>query len=189
MGRSSTRGRRPSAAGAAPRHPAPGAAGAALASAAVPRVWQGFTLRPLDDASGARALFDFAALPWPRASDSVLAWGAFDTADAEARLIGAVAVERAGRAALLHGPVVIAEREALDLAGHLIAAAIDHATAAGAHTLFAQPQGLDRLWVRFGFIPVPQGTLPPGLSARPDDGLYAWRGGSAIWSLRDVGNG
>ena len=122
-------------------------------------------------------------------SDTIIAWGAFERVGTDERLIGAVAAERAGRTALLHGPVVIAEREALDLAGQLIAAVVDHATAAGAHTLFAQPQGLDRLWVRFGFIPVPEGTLPSGLSAQLGDGLYAWRGGSAIWSLRDVGNG
>ena len=105
------------------------------------------------------------------------------------KLIGAVVAETSGRVALLHGPVVVAERDALELAGHLIGAIIDHATASGARTLFAQPQGLDRLWVRFGFVPVPEGTIPAGLSARPGDGLYAWRGGSAVWSLRDVGNG
>jgi N-acetylglutamate synthase-like GNAT family acetyltransferase len=105
------------------------------------------------------------------------------------KLVGAVVAELTGRSALIHGPVVVSERDALDLASQLVAAAIDHATTAGAHTLFAQPQGLDRLWVRFGFIPVPEGTLPAGLSARPGDGLYAWRGGSAIWSLRDVDTG
>jgi len=39
------------------------------------------------------------------------------------------------------------------------------------------------------FIPVPEGVLPASLSARPGDGLYARRGGSAVWSLRDVGQG
>jgi hypothetical protein len=189
LGRSSTRGRRPPAARAVPRPSAPGAAGAVLASAAVPRIWQGFTLRRLDEARRARELFDFAALSWPRTSSAFSAWGAFDPAGSEEKLVGAVVAEPAGRAALIHGPVVIAERDALDLAGQLIAAAIDDATAAGARTLFAQPLGLDRLWVRFGLIPGPEGTLPAGLAVRAGDGLYAWRGGSAIWSLRDVDSG
>lgn len=161
----------------------------ALAAAAVPRAWQDLTLRPLEEASQARALFDFAALPWPSMANPLLAWGAFEPTGSGEKLLGVVVAESPGRAGLLHGPVVVAEREPLELAAHLIGAIVDHATAAGAHTLFAQPQGLDRLWVRFGFIPVPEGVLPAGLSARPGDGLYAWRGGSAVWSLRDVGNG
>lgn len=122
-------------------------------------------------------------------ANPLLAWGAFEPTGSGEKLLGVVVAESPGRAGLLHGPVVVAEREPLELAAHLIGAIVDHATAAGAHTLFAQPQGLDRLWVRFGFIPVPEGVLPAGLSARPGDGLYAWRGGSAVWSLRDVSNG
>jgi hypothetical protein len=160
-------------------------AGPALASAAVPRAWHDLALRPLEEAGEARALFDFAALPWPPRANPLVAWGAFEPT---AKLVGAVVAETLRRVALLHGPVVVTEREALELAGHLIGAIIDHVTAAGAHTVFARPQGLDRLWVRFGFIPVPEGTLPAELSTGPGDGLYAWRGGSAVWSLRDVGD-
>ena len=190
MGRSSTRGRRPPAARTTPRPSTSGVAvGPALASAATPRAWQGLTLRPLEEAGRARALFDFAALPWPTTANPLLAWGAFEPASGGETLVGAAVAEAAGRVALLHGPVVVAEREPLELAGHLIGTIIDHATAAGARTLFAQPQGLDRLWVRFGFVPVPEGTLPAGLSGRLGDGLYAWRDGSAVWSLRDVANG
>jgi hypothetical protein len=159
------------------------------APAPVPRTWQGFALRPLDDAGQARPLFDLAALPWPSAANPLLAWGAFRTAGEGDTLIGAVIAESTGRAGLLHGPVVTAEREALDLAAQLVGAIIDHATAGGVQTLFARPQGLDRLWVRFGFIPVPEGALPPALSTGPADGLYAWRGGSAVWSLRDAAAG
>jgi hypothetical protein len=145
-------------------------------------------LRPLDEASRARSLFDFAALPWPSTTNPLLAWGAFEPRGGSDKLIGAVVAESCGRTALLHGPTVVAERQPLDVAATLVATILDHATALGAHTLFAQPQGLDRLWVRFGFIPVPEGTLPKDLSGRPGDGLYAWRGGSAVWSLRDVGS-
>jgi hypothetical protein len=39
--------------------------------------------------------------------------------------------------------------------------------------------------VRFGFIPVPESTLPLDLAGRPGSGLYAWRGGTALWTLRE----
>ena len=90
---------------------------------------------------------------------------------------------------LLHGPVVVADDGPTipwRSPAQLVAAAIDHATALGADTLFARPQGLDRVWVRFGFIPVPEGALPPALAGRPGVGLYAWRGGSALWTLREA---
>lgn len=157
----------------------------ALVAAAVPRTWQSLALRPLEKAGEVRALFDYAALPWPSTANPLVAWGALAPTE---KLVGAVVAETLGRAALLHGPVVVVERDALELAGHLIGAVIDHLTALRAHTIFARPQGLDRLWIRFGFIPVPEGTLPAELSSGPGDGLYAWRGGSAVWSLRDVGS-
>lgn len=159
------------------------------APAVAARTWEGLALRPLEEAAAARALFDFAAFAWPSTDNSLVAWGAFTPTAAGETLLGAVIAECSGRVGLVHGPVVVAEHGALELAAHLIDAIIDHATAAGVDTLFAQPQGLDRLWVRHGFIPVPEGVLPGGLSARPGDGLYARRGGSAVWSLRDVGHG
>ena len=48
---------------------------------------------------------------------------------------------------------------------------------------------LDRVWVRFGFIPVPEVALPSALTGRPGVGLYAWRGGSALWTLREAAEG
>jgi hypothetical protein len=65
---------------------------------------------------------------------------------------------------------------------------LDHAAALDVTTLFARPGGLDRVWVRFGFIPVPEVTLPAPLGGRPGVGLYAWRGGSALWTLREAVN-
>jgi hypothetical protein len=134
----------------------------------------------------ARALFEFAAVPWPAGDDIALAWGAATAGNAGERLVGAVLAERSGPAMLLHGPVVVVESEPLEVASQLVAAVLDHATAAGVVTLFARPQSLDRVWVRFGFIPVPEGTLPPALAGRPGAGLYAWRGGSALWTLREA---
>ena len=130
----------------------------------------------------ARPLFDFAAVPWPASADIAVAWGATDGGQ---RLIGAVIGERSGPAMLLHGPVVGVENAPLEIASQLVAAVLDHASASGVVTLFARPQSLDRVWVRFGFIPVPESTLPPDLAGRPGAGLYAWRGGTALWTLRE----
>ena len=135
----------------------------------------------------ARPLFDFAAMPWPDASDVAFAWGAFP-ASQDAPL-AALLVERAGRAVFLHGPVVALDghtHDPLQVAAQLVQAAIDHAAALAADTAFARPQGLDRMWIRFGFIPVPEAALPAAFPGRPDGGLYGWRGGSALWTLRDA---
>jgi hypothetical protein len=130
----------------------------------------------------ARPLFDFAAVPWPASDAIAVAWGATDGGQ---RLIGAVIGERSGPAMLLHGPVLKAETDPLEIASQLVAAVLDHATASGVVTLFARPLSLDRVWIRFGFIPVPETTLPSDLEGRPGAGLYAWRGGTALWTLRE----
>jgi len=90
---------------------------------------------------------------------------------------------------LLHGPIVSTDDgpdDPLEVAAQLVAVSLDHATALDAGTVFARPQGLDRIWVRFGFIPVPEVTLPSALAGRAGVGLYAWRGGSALWTLREA---
>ena len=179
-------GRRPAAPVSTPppddASPAP-----SLAAATLPRVWQDVGYRPLADAARARALFDFAAIPWPEAV--AFAWGAWMAGAGGERLVGALAAERHATTAMLHGPVLDAREplgDPLELAGQLVAAAIDHAAALGAATLYTRPQGLDRVWIRFGFIPVPEVALPPALAGRPGAGLYAWRGGSALWTLREA---
>jgi hypothetical protein len=161
-----------------------------LASATLPRVWQGIGYRPLPDPAAGRSLFDFAAMPWPP-TPPVMAWAAFAAGARGERVVGAVVGEQAGGDALLHGPVVSTEHgleDPLEVAAQLVAAALDHIAALGAHTVFARPQGLDRVWVRFGFIPVPEVTLPAPLAGRSGVGLYAWRGGSALWTLRPAAN-
>ena len=130
----------------------------------------------------ARPLFDFAAVSWPPTDDIAVAWGATDGGQ---RLIGVVIGERSGQAMLLHGPVVTVDTDPLEIASQLVAAVLDHAAASGVITIFTRPQSLDRVWVRFGFIPVPEGTLPADLAGRPGSGLYAWRGGTALWTLRE----
>jgi len=159
-----------------------------LASATLPRVWQGIGYRPLPDGAAARSLFDFAAVPWPQ--DIALAWGAWTAGARGETLVGAVVGERSRGDALLHGPVVRTDADApddpLEVAAQLLGATLDHATALGVTTVFARPGGLDRVWVRLGFIPVPEVTLPGPLAGRPGVGLYAWRGGSALWTLREA---
>lgn len=169
-----------------------------LASATLPRVWQGVGYRPLPDAGTARPLFDFAAVTWPDRDALELGWGACvrDAAAGGERVIGAIVGERAGDAMMFHGPIVVADasagdsdapgpRDALEIAAQLVAAALDHAVALGVATVYTRPQGLDRVWVRFGFIPVPEGALPERLAGRPGVGLYAWRGGTALWTFRE----
>ena len=157
-------------------------------------MWKGIEYRPLDDLAPARDLFAFAAAAFPTVPDPTVALGAWAEG---ARLVGAVVGERAGTTALLSGPVVVSTQvEApaantcdanapLEIAEQLVGAAVAHATANGVETLFARPQGLDRVWVRFGFIPVPEVALPAALRGRPGAGLFAYRRGSALWSWRE----
>jgi hypothetical protein len=186
LGRSRTGGRRPRALDA-PETPRAGAGlGPAppLAAATLPRLWQGVGYRPLADIVAARALFDFTAVPWPPRLEPVFAWGAWTATGDGERLIAAVVAERSGPAAFLHGPVVITDDQPLEVATQLVAAALDHASALALATVYARPLSLDNVWVRFGFIPVPESSLPAGLAGRPGEGLYAWRGGTALWTLR-----
>jgi hypothetical protein len=169
------------------------------ALATLPRIREGVEYRPLDELTAARDLFEFAAAALPPSADFDTGLGAW--ADGS-RLVGALLVERAGRSALLWGPVVVptgidsptVERERaptanpIDVASELVGTAVDLLTRRGVDTVFARPQGLDRVWVRFGFIPVPEGTLPDRLRDRPGAGLFAYRGGSALWSVRDSGS-
>ena len=163
-------------------------------------MWQGTGYRPLPDADAARRLFDFAAAPWPEAATPLFCWGAHVAAGtgdrsvaAGERLVGAVVAERAERGVMLYGPVIEVDEpvgggeviDALEVAAQLVAAAIDHATALGVETVFARPQGLDRIWIRYGFLPVPEGALPAALGSRQGVGLYAWRGGTALWTFRE----
>ena len=150
-----------------------------LTAPPLPYVRDGIGYGVLDDIAAARDLFAFAAAPCPPKPDVGLAWAAW--ADSS-RLVGTLFAERHGRAALLWGPVVRERTRALDIAGEVVAVAIGQTRAAGVDTLFARPQGLDRIWVRFGFIPVPEGTLPAELRGCPGAGLFGYRGGSAIWS-------
>jgi hypothetical protein len=101
-------------------------------------------------------------------------------------------MERAGSTAMLHGPVVVAppgtpSEDVLGVAADLTAEALALAPSAGIETVFARPQSLDRLWVRTGFIPVPEAELPRPLRGRPGLGLFGWRGGTALWSTAGRG--
>jgi len=151
--------------------------------------WDGLAFRPLaDPGSEARELFGFVGAWAPQAADIATGWGAWDGET----LVGAALLERAGPAAMLHGPAIAASpgadpEPALDAAAGLVALALASVEAAKVETLFARPQGLDRVWVRLGFIPVPEAELPEALRGRPGIGLFGWRGGSALWSAAGRG--
>jgi len=102
-------------------------------------------------------------------------------------MVGALVMEPAGGSAMLHGPAVAAPsgadtESAVEAAAQLVEQALSHATSANIGTVFVRPQGLDRVWVRLGFIPVPEAELDEAFRGRPGIGLFGWRGGSALWS-------
>ncbi len=147
--------------------------------------------RPLTAPWGpALELFRFAGAWAPAPEQIVAGWAAWDGE----RVYGALLAERAGSSAMLHGPVVVAPPDApaeaaLEVAGELLAGVLGHAGGEGIDTLFTRPQGLDRIWVRHGFIPVPEAELPTAFRGRPGVGLYGWRGGGALWSTAGRGAG
>lgn len=151
--------------------------------------WDGLSFRPLaDPGHEAWDLFSFVGAWAPPADDVTAGWGAWDGET----LVGAALLEHGGTAALLHGPAIAAPPDAdlepaLDAAASLVALAIASVETAKVETLFARPQGLDRVWVRLGFIPVPEAELPEALRDRPGIGLFGWRGGSALWSAAGRG--
>ena len=140
-----------------------------------PRAWQGVTYRPCQPgASEVRDLYRFAGAWCPPAADGEVAWEAV----VDGRVLGGVLVERADGAGFVHGPVVVEPptgAEPLAIAAQLIAAVLDQAGAAALDTLFARPLGLDRVWVRLGFVPIPEAALPAVLRNRPGTGLHCWR--------------
>ena len=151
--------------------------------------WEGLAFRPLEDPGReARELFAFVGA-WAPPSDDVRAgWGAWH----EDALVGALLLERGGRTVLLHGPAVasppgVDSESTVDAAAGLVSLALAWAEGEKIETVFTRPQSLDRVWVRFGFIPVPEVELPRELKRRPGIGLFGWRGGSALWSA--VGRG
>jgi hypothetical protein len=155
------------------------------------RAWNpgDLSYRPLTAPWGpALELFKFAGASAPPAEQVESGWAAWEGE----RVHGAVIIERAGGSAMLHGPVVVAPpdappEEALEVAGALLGGALRHAEEAGIDTVFTRPQGLDRIWVRHGFVPVPEALLPKALRDHPGSGLYGWRGGSALWSVAGRG--
>ncbi len=133
-------------------------------------------------------LFRFAGAWAPPVADVHAGWGAWE----DTRLVGALLMERAGATAMLHGPVVVAPpgmpaEDVLVVAGDLTLQALSHAGSSAIETVFARPQGLDRVWIRSGFIPVPEAELPRPLRGRPGLGLFGWRGGTALWSTAGRG--
>src|SRR4029450_9153909 len=76
-----------------------------------------------------------------------------------------------------------------DIAVQLLEPALSLSEAQGIDRLYTRPQGLDRIWVRTGFIPIPEADLPEALRGRPGLGHFGWRGGTAIWRRAGAGAG
>lgn len=146
---------------------------------------EGLAYRTLADPDrDARDLFGFVGAWAPPGPAVSAGWGAWDGD----RLVGALLLERAGDAAMLYGPVVVVPdaddpETPFDIAAGLLEPALSLSEAQGIDTLYTRPQGLDRIWVRAGFIPIPEADLPGALRGRPGLGLFGWRGGTAIWSM------
>ncbi len=144
-------------------------------SALEPRTWQGIVYRPCQaGASEVRRLFQFAGAWAPTAEPGELAW----EAQTDGRLVAGVLVERAGEHGFVHGPVAVdvpPGEDALAVAAQLVAALLPQVRSLGMSAVYTRPQGLDRVWVRAGFVPVPEAMLPASLRNRPGTGLYAWR--------------
>ena len=133
--------------------------------------------------TAALGLFRFAGAWAPPPERIDCGWGVWDGD----RPCGALVAERAGSNGMLHGPVVVAPEgaasdAAVEVGLELVAGALRQAETDGIRTLYTRPQGQDRIWVRHGFIPVPEAELPEALRGRPGAGLFGWRGGSALWS-------
>jgi hypothetical protein len=146
--------------------------------------WAGLEHRPLSAPwQAALELFSFAGAWAPTAARIDAGWGAW----AGDRLVAALLLERAQAAGMLHGPVAVAPAgtapdAVLDAMARVLGDCLAAAPGRGLATVYTRPQSLDRLWVRSGFIPVPESELPPDLRGRPGSGLYGWRGGTALWT-------
>lgn len=157
------------------RRPVPGPAAEPAPERLEPRPWQGVVYRPCQaGAAEVRNLFKFAGAWIPEPAPGEVGW----EAEAAGRLVGGALVERRGAHGFIHGPVVVeppAGIEPLEVAAQLIAPLLAGSVPIPFDTLFTRPQGLDRLWVRSGFVPVPEASLPERFRDRPGIGLYAWR--------------
>jgi len=157
------------------RQPVPGPAAEPALRALEPRSWQGVVYRPCQaGAAEVRQLFAFAGAWIPAEVPGELAW----EAESEGRLVGGVLVETRAEHGFIHGPVVVNPppgADPLEVAAQLVAPVLGQASDLALTTLFTRPQGLDRVWVRFGLVPMPEASLPAGLRDRPGSGLHAWR--------------
>ena len=121
-----------------------------------------------------RQLFDFAGAFAPELAPGEIAW----EARADNRIVGGILCERRGAHGFIHGPVVVdppAGAEPIEVAAQLVSPVVDSARAIPLDSLFTRPQGLDRVWVRLGFVPMPEAFLPEALRGRPGTGLHVWR--------------
>jgi len=154
----------------------PGSPAAAPAPSALePRTWQGVVYQPCQGgAPDVRQLFQFAGAFVPDLAPGEIAW----EARAGDRIVGGILCERRGAHGFIHGPVVVDPPEGaepIEVAAQLVSALVDLAASLPLDSLFTRPQGLDRVWVRLGFVPMPEAFVPADLRGRPGTGLHVWR--------------
>ncbi len=141
-----------------------------------PRVWQGVVYQPCQSgASEVRQLFHFAGAFAPDLEPGEIAW----EARADGRLVGGRALRAARRARVHPRP---GGRGSSDRAPSRSRSPRSSSRPSSTRRapfrstpLFTRPQGLDRVWVRLGFVPMPQAFLPETLRGRPGSGLHVWR--------------
>jgi hypothetical protein len=132
------------------------------------------------------SLFSFAGAWAPGAAGLVAGWGAWDGE----RLSGALLGERAGTAVMLHGPVVVTPpgsppEAAVEVAGRLVADALEQAQADGIDTVYTRPRGSTASGA-LRLHPGSRGRAAEDLR-KPGVGLFGWRGGTALWSAAGRG--
>jgi hypothetical protein len=91
-------------------------------------------------------------------------------------LAGVLILERVGSTGMVYGPLVVDLPDPLEVGASLVEMLLISARGSGL-TLFTRPQGLDRVWVRYGFVPGAEAMLPEGLKGKPGLGLYLFREG------------
>ena len=79
------------------------------------------------------------------------------------RVIGSVALEIYGPAALLRSVAVAADQRGMGLGGQLTAAALDVARAAGVHDVYLLTTTAAGFFPRFGFQPVARAAVAPAI--------------------------
>jgi amino-acid N-acetyltransferase len=87
----------------------------------------------------------------------------FYVAERQGRVVGAIGIERYGRAALLRSAVVDAAHRGSGIGEALVRRLLDHARERGITDLYLLTTTAERYFPRFGFTPVGREDVPGGV--------------------------